>query len=85
MVHKLPASMTSTSEAPLLLTVPEAARVLRISRNLAYELIAQRRLPHVRLGRRILIPRPGLERWISQQAGLPDPPRQVLSFPAQQH
>ncbi len=58
----------------LLLTVPEAARLLRISRNLAYELIRQNVLPHVRLGRRILIPRHGLELWIAYQAGLPGSP-----------
>ncbi len=61
-------------DSSLLLTVPEAARLLRISRNLAYELIRQNVLPHVRLGRRILIPRHGLEIWIACQAGLPDSP-----------
>lgn len=54
----------------LVLTIPEAARLLRISRNLAYELAAQGRLPHIRLGRRVLIPREGLEGWVVQQAGL---------------
>src|SRR4030065_965823 len=67
--------VTAATDESVLLTVPEAARLLRISRNLAYELIRQGRLPHVRLGRRILIPRFGLEQWINQQAGLPDPPR----------
>ncbi len=58
-------------DSSFLLTVPEAARLLRISRNLAYELIRQNALPHVRLGRRILIPRRGLESWIEREAGLP--------------
>ena len=58
----------------LLLTVPEASLLLRISRNMAYELIRQNALPHIRLGRRILVPRHGLERWIACQAGLPDSP-----------
>ena len=53
-----------------LLTVPEAARLLRISRNLSYELIRQNALPHVRLGRRILIPKQGLESWIEREAKL---------------
>ena len=72
------------SEA-LLLTVREAAKLLRISPNLAYELVAQGRLPHIRLGRRILIPRHGLEQWIAQEAGLPEPPPPVVSFGAQRH
>lgn len=55
----------------LLLTVMEAARLLRVSRNLAYELVAQGRLPHIRLGRRVLVPRHGLEQWIAREAGLP--------------
>jgi excisionase family DNA binding protein len=69
----------------LLLTVPEAARLLRISRNLCYELVAQGRLPHVRLGRRILIPRHGLEAWIEREAGLPQWASPMLSLSAQRH
>jgi excisionase family DNA binding protein len=69
----------------MLLTVTEAARLLRISRNLCYELIAQKQLPHIRLGRRILVPRYGLEQWIAQTAGLPAAREPVLSFPPQRH
>jgi excisionase family DNA binding protein len=59
-------------DSSLLLTVAETSRLLRISRNMAYDLIRQNALPHVRLGRRILVPRHGLERWIECQAGLGD-------------
>jgi excisionase family DNA binding protein len=52
--------MTSTGTA-LTLSVEEAAELLGISRTLAYELVARRQLPVVRLGRRILIPRRALE------------------------
>lgn len=65
-----------------MLTVREAARLLRISRNLCYDLIAQERLPHLRLGRRVLLPRYGLEQWIVQQAGLSLPA--VVSFSSPQ-
>jgi excisionase family DNA binding protein len=51
-----------------LLTVPEAAKLLRISRNLAYELVARQELPAVRLGRVIRIPRYSLDEWIASQA-----------------
>lgn len=51
-----------------LLTVPEAAKLLRISRNLAYELVARRELPCVRLGRVIRVPRASLDAWIASQA-----------------
>ena len=51
-----------------LLTVPEAAKLLRISRNLAYELVARQQLPCVRLGRVIRVPRTSLDAWIASQA-----------------
>lgn len=60
-----PASRSSDME---LLTVSEAARCLRISRNLTYELIARHELPCVRLGRVIRIPRGALETWIRDEA-----------------
>ncbi len=52
----------------LTLTVDEAAQVLGISRALAYELIARRQIPSLRLGRRIVVPRRALE-VIVEQAG----------------
>lgn len=69
----------------LLLTVKEAANLLRISRNLAYELVAQGRLPSICLGRRILIPRHGLERWIVQEAGPPEPSPAIVSSVPHRH
>ncbi len=72
------------SEA-LLLTVREAAKLLRISPNTGYELIRQGRIPHLRLGRRILIPRHGLETWINEEAAVTAPPAEVVSFDPQRH
>jgi excisionase family DNA binding protein len=57
-------------DSSFLLTVPEAARLLRIWRNLTYELIRQKTLPHVRLGRRILVPQQRLESWVEEEAKL---------------
>jgi excisionase family DNA binding protein len=57
-------------DLPLLLTVEEAADVLRIGRNTCYELIRQRRLPFIRLGRLIRLPRFGLMNWLEQEAAL---------------
>jgi len=67
-----------------LLTVQEAAATLRIGRNMCYELIRQGRIPHVRLGRLIRVPRFGLESWIAQQSGL-QANAAVVSFPPQRH
>jgi excisionase family DNA binding protein len=57
--------MTNQNE---LLTVPEAAKLLRIGRNLAYELVARGEIPSVRLGRVIRIPRTALEQWLEAGA-----------------
>jgi excisionase family DNA binding protein len=67
-----------------LLTVPEAAQLLRISRNLAYELVARQELPAIRLGRVIRIPRAALDEWMEQQATFIDgtpPPASIPQKP----
>jgi excisionase family DNA binding protein len=48
----------------LVLSVPEAARMLSISRRLAYDLVARGELPALRLGGRIVILRRPLERLL---------------------
>ena len=48
----------------MLLTVKEAAQVLRLSRAFTYELVARGDLPVVRFGRRVLIPRAALMRHV---------------------
>ena len=70
--------MSSASET-LTVSVDEAARLLGISRNLAYDLVREGRLPHVRLGRRILVPRFGLEQWLAREANVDPPAPTVLS------
>ena len=45
----------------LVFSVPEAARVLGISRTHAYGLVARDELVHVRLGRRIVVPRHAID------------------------
>jgi excisionase family DNA binding protein len=49
----------------LLLTVPEAARALGIGTTLAYQLVGNGKLPHIRLGRALRVPRASLEAWIA--------------------
>ena len=47
-------------DEPLVLTVSEASRWLRISRGSCYEAVRTGDIPSVRIGRRILIPRQAL-------------------------
>jgi len=49
-------------DAPLLLAVPDAARLLGIGPTFAWELVRAGDLPSVKLGRRVLVPRAALER-----------------------
>ena len=53
---------------PLVFSVPETAHLLGISRAFAYELIATGKLPHVRLGRRIVVPRRVVEAIVAVDA-----------------
>ena len=55
----------------LTVTVQEAADLVGISRTLAYELIARGELPHLRLGRRILVPRRAIEELLHGDQGRP--------------
>ena len=49
----------------LTFTVEETAQLLRISRNTAYNLVREGRLPVVRLGRRLLVPKKGLDNLLA--------------------
>ena len=52
-----------------LLTVMEAAQLLRVSRTTMYELIWQDQVPYLKLGRLIRVPRAALLAWIEQATG----------------
>jgi excisionase family DNA binding protein len=51
----------------LLLSVHEAAQVLGIGRDTMYRLCREHRVPVLRVGHRILVPRAALEGWIEQE------------------
>jgi len=53
-------------EKRLCITIPEAAMMLGISRNHAYEMVKQGKLPVIRLGKRILIPKVQLEKMLEK-------------------
>lgn len=52
------------------LSVQEAARVLRIGRNAAYEAVQRGEIPSIRIGRLIRVPRVALDRML-EAAGTP--------------
>lgn len=57
----------SYEELPLMLSVPEMAAVLGISRAGAYELARSEGFPALRIGTRIVIPKDKLQEWVNKQ------------------
>ena len=49
----------------LCLSVSETAQLLGISKASVYQLVREGTLPHIRVGRRLLIPAEQLEMWIA--------------------
>jgi len=50
----------------LTLTVEETAQLLGLSRNSAYQGVLTGEIPHIKVGKRILIPRIALERMLDE-------------------
>ncbi len=48
-------------------TVSEAAQMIGVSRNYAYELVRQGQLPVIKFGKRLLIPRVQLEKMLDKE------------------
>ena len=59
----------SFEELPLMLSVPEVASVLGISRAGAYELVKSKGFPALTIGSRIIVPRDKLIAWIDEKSG----------------
>lgn len=49
------------------LSVSECAKVLKISRGSAYQGVIAGSIPHIKIGRRILIPKRALEKMLEGQ------------------
>ena len=58
----------SFEELPLMLSVPEVASVLGISRAGAYELVKSKGFPALTIGSRIIVPRDKLIAWIDEKS-----------------
>jgi excisionase family DNA binding protein len=59
-------SIQHASAEPAVLTVEEAAKFLRISRQSAYQAVHSGDLPSIRVGRRLLVSRAALERLLAE-------------------
>jgi excisionase family DNA binding protein len=55
-----------TPQPTLTLTVTQAAELLGLSRNAAYQAIERKELPALRFGRRLVVPRAAIERLLAE-------------------
>lgn len=62
----------SYDELPLMLSVPEMAMTLGISRAGAYELVRTDGFPTLKIGSRIVVPKDELREWVKQNTGKKD-------------
>lgn len=51
------------------LSVPEMAEALGIGKSKAYELVNMAGFPAVRVGKKIIVSKDGLKRWLEQSGG----------------
>ncbi len=59
---------TETPRERRVVTLSEAAGMLRISRGSAYEAAKRKEIPTIRIGRRLLVPLAALERMLTGNA-----------------
>lgn len=72
--------MTLDDDLPPILTVEQTAKILGISRGLAFAAARTGQLPTIRIGRRILVPRDQLRRLLDVRPA-PGPDRAQASQP----
>ena len=58
---------TTYEQLPLMLSVPDVAAVLGISRAAAYELARSKDFPSLRIGARIVVPKDRFIDWIDRR------------------
>lgn len=59
MVHR------SLDNIPVVISVPELADILRVSRNTAYAMVRSGQIPSVRTGVQIRIPKKSIEKYLN--------------------
>ena len=62
-------SYKAYDDLPLMLSVPDVAKVLGISRAGAYDLAHSKEFPSITIGNRIIVPRDKFLLWIEKQCG----------------
>ena len=53
-----------------ILTIPEVARYLKISKSKIYYLVQRREIPHVKIGRNVRIKENDLAKWLDKHQAM---------------
>ena len=64
--------MNTSNTEPLLLTVPESAKLLNVSRVTVFKLLRAGRLASLKIGAKRMIPRQELDRFIERETTMKD-------------
>jgi len=59
--------MNEDNEEVTLLTMDEVKKILRIGTNKAYEMVAQKKIPSIKMGSKIRVPKKALMEWIEKE------------------
>jgi excisionase family DNA binding protein len=59
-----------STEVPSWLSIPEAADYLRISHSTLKKRVASNRVPHRHIGRRVVLRRDELDKWMDDKPGV---------------
>lgn len=54
-----------------IMTIPEVAKYLKMSRSKVYYLVARKEIPHIRIGRNVRIHEKDLEKWLEKHRSQP--------------
>ena len=57
---------TSQFNKHLAVNVKELGKLIGLSSDTIYTLVSQRRIPHVKVGRRVLFPVKAIEKWLDE-------------------
>ena len=58
----------NTLDGQLTVNVKQLAEMIGLNESSIYQLTSQRRIPHVKIGRRVLFPVKAVEKWLEEQA-----------------
>ena len=57
---------TSLDDLPDFCSLDEFAGVFRVSRSTAYRMAVQGKIPSLRVGRRVIVPKEHLKQWVNE-------------------